>query len=156
MLAPVPSSICLRRRRECTSPHEATHGLDQPGQKNLRCAAKRRGMAQLPIATIHPYSRWKTAGPRACLRPNNCIQGTYGLKGLYALEEYYARDLKAYYEALTVDPHIITIWAARGQTSPKWIEYFIDGMTESFEKVREERNRESQRVVPGKSRLLAI
>ncbi len=30
--------------------------------------------------------------------------GGFDLKGLYSLEEYYARDLHAYYAALTIGP----------------------------------------------------
>ena len=58
------------------------------------------------------------------------------MKGLYSLEEYYARNLGAYYEALTVGPgHNYYDGRAEADIS-KWLEYFCAGMAESFENVK--------------------
>ena len=71
--------------------------------------------------------------------------GTYDLKGLYALEEYYARDLKAYYKALTVGPSH-NYYPGRAESDiTKWIAYFIKGMATSFEKVRDQALREAEK-----------
>jgi Fic family protein len=61
--------------------------------------------------------------------------GGYDLKGLYSLEEYYARNLGAYYEAISVgDSH--NYYMGRAEASiTKWIEYFIEGMAVAFESV---------------------
>ena len=57
----------------------------------------------LSLRQIHPY--YDGNGRTARLLTSLILHlGGYGLKGLYALEEYYALDLKAYYEALTVGP----------------------------------------------------
>ncbi len=62
--------------------------------------------------------------------------GSFGLKGLYSLEEYYARNLAAYYDALTIGPsHNYYLGRAEADIT-KWVEYFCEGMAESFEKVK--------------------
>lgn len=62
--------------------------------------------------------------------------GGYDLKGLYSLEEYYARNLAAYYEALTVGPSH-NYYEGRAEADiTKWVEYFCEGMADSFENVR--------------------
>ena len=59
------------------------------------------GIAHYLHATVHPY--YDGNGRTARLLTTLILHlGRHDLKGLYALEEYYARDLKAYYEALTV------------------------------------------------------
>ncbi len=58
------------------------------------------------------------------------------MKGLYSLEEYYARNLGAYYEALTIGPsHNYYLGRAESDIT-KWVEYFCDGVADSFEKVK--------------------
>lgn len=71
--------------------------------------------------------------------------GGYGLKGLYELAEYYARELGAYYEALTVGPSHNYCMGRADADITSWIRYFIDGMVYSFEKVREHASAESAR-----------
>ncbi len=62
------------------------------------------GIAHYQYVTIHPY--YDGNGRTARLLASYCMQkGGYDLKGLYSLEEYYAQNLGAYYEALTVGPH---------------------------------------------------
>jgi Fic family protein len=61
--------------------------------------------------------------------------GGCGLKGLYSLEEYYARNLGAYFQALTIGPsHNYYQGRAEAAITP-WINYFCEGMTISFESV---------------------
>ncbi len=64
--------------------------------------------------------------------------GGYDLKGLYSLEEYYARNLPAYYAAISVGPSH-NYYFGRAETDiTDWIEYFIGGMAEAFEKVMQQ------------------
>lgn len=97
----------------------------------------RSAIAHYQFATIHPY--YDGNGRTARLLTSLILDlGGYGLKGLYALEEYYARNLTAYYEALTVGPsHNYYLGRAEADTT-KWLAYFIDGMAAAFEKVRDQ------------------
>lgn len=56
--------------------------------------------------------------------------GGHGLKGLYALEEYYARDLTAYYLALTVGPSQNYYMGRAEADITGWVAYFIEGMAQ--------------------------
>lgn len=91
-------------------------------------------IAHYQFATIHPY--YDGNGRTARLLTTLILhKGGYDLKGLYSLEEYYAKNLSAYYEALTVGPsHNYYIGRAEADIT-KWVEYFIEGMADSFEKV---------------------
>jgi Fic family protein len=93
------------------------------------------GIAHYQFATIHPY--YDGNGRTARLLTTLILhQGGYDLKGLYSLEEYYARDLGAYYEALTVGPsHNYYLGRAESDLT-KWVEYFCAGVAESFENVK--------------------
>jgi Fic family protein len=62
--------------------------------------------------------------------------GGYDLKGLFSLEEYYARQLDAYYAALTVGPSHNYYFGRAEAEITEWIEYFCAGMAESFEAVQ--------------------
>lgn len=91
-------------------------------------------IAHYQLATIHPY--YDGNGRTARLLTTLILHlGGYDLKGLYSLEEYYARNLGAYYEALSIgDSH--NYYLGRGKADiTKWIEYFIEGMMVSFENV---------------------
>ena len=102
------------------------------------------GIAHYQYATIHPY--YDGNGRTARLLTTRILHlGGYGLKGLYALEEYYARDLRAYYEALTV---------GRSHNFTQWIAYFIESMATSFEKARCQALREAERGGKDQSKLL--
>ena len=111
------------------------------------------GIAHYQYATIHPY--YDGNGRTARLLTTLILHlGTYDLKGLYALEEYYARNLKAYYEALTVGPsHNYYMGRAEADIT-KWIAYFIEGMATSFEKVRDQALREAEKGGRDQSKLL--
>src|ERR1700688_3129134 len=110
-------------------------------------------IAHYQYATIHPY--YDGNGRTARLLTTLILHlGGYGLKGLYALEEYYARDLKAYYEALTVGPsHNYHLGRAEADITG-WIAYFVEGMATSFEKVRDQALREVERGGKDQSKVL--
>jgi Fic family protein len=95
----------------------------------------RAGIAHYQFATIHPYDDGN--GRTARLLTTLVLHlGGYGLKGLYSLEEYYARDLGAYYSALTVGPsHNYYEGRAKADITA-WVEYFCEGAAESFENAR--------------------
>lgn len=95
----------------------------------------RAAIAHYQFATIHPY--YDGNGRTARLLTTLTLhRGGYDLKGLYSLEEYYARKLGAYYQALTVGPsHNYYLGRAKAEIT-KWVEYFCDGMAESFESVQ--------------------
>ena len=86
------------------------------------------------FATIHPY--YDGNGRTARLLTTLILHlGRYDLKGLYSLEEYYARNLGAYYEAISMgESHNYYMGRARSDIT-KWIDYFIEGMAVSFENV---------------------
>jgi Fic family protein len=110
-------------------------------------------VAHYQYATVHPY--YDGNGRTARLLTTLILHvGGYGLKGLYALEEYYARGLKAYYEALTVGPsHNYYMGRAEADIT-RWVAYFIEGMATSFEKVHEQAKREAETGSRDQSRLL--
>jgi Fic family protein len=95
----------------------------------------RAGIAHYQFATIHPY--YDGNGRTARLLTTLLLHlGGYDLKGLYSLEEYYARNLGAYYEALSIGPsHNYYEGRAKADIT-KWIEYFCEGVADSFENVR--------------------
>jgi Fic family protein len=122
-------------------------------QKNDLPVPINAGIAHYQYATIHPY--YDGNGRTARLLTTLMLHlGAYDLKGLYALEEYYARNLKAYYEALTVGPsHNYYMGRAEADIT-KWIAYFIDGMATSFEKVHDQALGEAKRGGRDQSKIL--
>jgi len=102
--------------------------------ENLPCPL-RAAVMHYQIATIHPY--YDGNGRTARLLTTLVLhRGGFDLKGLYSLEEYYARDLSAYYDALTVGPsHNYYMGRAKADITG-WVEYFCAGMAESFENVK--------------------
>lgn len=95
----------------------------------------RAAIAHYQYATIHPY--YDGNGRTARLLTTLILHlGGYDLKGIYSLEEYYARNLGAYYEALTIGTsHNYYMGRAEADIS-KWVEYFCAGMADSFENVK--------------------
>ena len=92
-------------------------------------------IAHYQFATIHP---WYDGNGRTARILTTLILhlGGYGLKGLYALEEYYARDLSSYYKALSIGPsHNYYMGREEADITP-WVDYFIAGMANSFDKVK--------------------
>lgn len=110
-------------------------------------------VAHYQFATIHPY--YDGNGRTARLLTTLILHlGGYGLKGLYALEEYYARDLKAYYEALAAEPSQNYYLGRAEADITNWVAYFIEGVAVSFEKVHVQARREPSSGVVNRSRLL--
>jgi Fic family protein len=113
----------------------------------------RAGIAHYQYATIHPY--YDGNGRTARLLTTLILHlGEYDLRGLYALEEYYARDLRAYYDALTIGPSHNYYMGRADADITKWVAYFIEGMATSFEKVRDQALREAERGRKDQSKLL--
>jgi Fic family protein len=116
-------------------------------------APLKAGIAHYQYATIHPY--YDGNGRTARLLTTLILHlGTYDLKGLYSLEEYYARDLKTYYEALNIGPsHNYYLGRAEADIT-RWVAYFLEGMATSFEKVRDQALHEAERGGKDQFRLL--
>ncbi|WP_425386372.1 Fic family protein [Wolbachia endosymbiont (group A) of Barypeithes pellucidus] len=96
------------------------------------------GIAHYQFVTIHPY--YDGNGRTARLLTTLILHlGGYDLKGLYSLEEYYAKNLGAYYEAIT--SHNYYMGRAEADIT-KWVEYFVEGMANSFENVLQRINEE--------------
>ena len=94
------------------------------------------GIAHYQFATIHPY--YDGNGRTARLLATFILhKGGYGLKGIYSLEEYYAKNLQGYYDALSIGPSHNYYLGRAAADITKWVEYFCEGMAESFEKVVE-------------------
>ncbi|MEE8060129.1 MAG: Fic family protein [Pseudomonadales bacterium] len=92
-------------------------------------------IAHYQFATIHPY--YDGNGRTARLLTNLVLHKSgYGLKGIYSLEEYYARNLQAYYKALTVgESHNYYFGRAEADITA-WVTYFCEGMADSFANIR--------------------
>lgn len=99
-------------------------------------------IAHYQYVTIHPY--YDGNGRSARLLTTLIMhKNGYDLKGIYSLEEYYAKDLYSYYNAITVGPsHNYYMGRAEADIT-NWIEYFIEGVKISFEKVYEKAKLES-------------
>jgi Fic family protein len=110
-------------------------------------------IAHYQFATIHPY--YDGNGRTARLLTTLILHlGSYDLKGLYSLEEYYARNLKGYYDALSVGPsHNYYMGRAEADIT-QWVSYFIDGMAVSFEKVHAQTRTEAESGATDQSVLL--
>lgn len=103
-------------------------------REDLPCPI-RAGIAHYEFATIHPY--YDGNGRTARLLTTLILHlGGYDLKGLYSLEEYYARNLGAYYEALTIGPSHNYYEGRAKSDITKWVEYFCEGMADSFDAVK--------------------
>src|SRR5579863_3213434 len=92
------------------------------------------GIAHYQFATIHPY--YDGNGRTARLLTTLILYlGGYDLKGLYSLEEYYACNLSAYYEAISVGPSH-NYYEGRAESDiTQWVDYFVGGMAVSCENV---------------------
>lgn len=111
------------------------------------------GIAHYQFATIHPY--YDGNGRTARLLTTLILHlGEYDLKGLYSLEEYYARNLGAYYEAISVGEfHNYYMGRAEADIT-KWVEYFVDGMATSFDNVLNRMDEAKVQDSPDQSALI--
>lgn len=121
-----------------------TAWLQTSEREDLPCPI-RAGIAHYQFATVHPY--YDGNGRTARLLATLILHvGGYDLKGLYSLEEYYARNLGAYYEALSVSPSH-NYYEGRAEADiTHWVEYFCRGAADSFERVK---NRAEEAAVSG-------
>ena len=86
------------------------------------------------FVTIHPY--FDGNGRTARLMTNYIMRKFgYGLKGIYSLEEYYAKNLKDYYQALATHPHHNYYYGRHEADLTSWVEYFIKGVATAFENI---------------------
>jgi len=123
------------------------------GRKDDLPVPVRAGLAHYQFATIHPYYDGNGRTARLLTTLILHLKG-YDLKGLYALEEYYARDLSAYYEALSVGAsHNYYTGRAEADVT-KWVTYFVEGMAEAFENVRDQAISEQRKGRKDQSKLL--
>jgi Fic family protein len=101
--------------------------------KELPCALT-AGIVHYQFATIHPY--YDGNGRTSRLLTTLILQlGGYDLKGLYSLEEYYAKNLLAYYRAISIGPSHNYYFGRAESDITSWLEYFTEGMAFAFEKV---------------------
>lgn len=92
-------------------------------------------IAHYQFATIHPY--YDGNGRTARLLTNWVLHKSgYGLKGIYSLEEYYAKNLQAYYNALSVGESHNYYFGREQSDITDWIVYFCTGMAGAFASVR--------------------
>lgn len=110
-------------------------------------------IAHYQFATIHPY--YDGNGRTARLLTTLILHsGGYDLKGLYSLEEYYACNLGAYYEAISVGPsHNYYMGRAEADIT-KWVSYFIEGMAISFENVLKRMDEAALQGAPDQTNLI--
>lgn len=93
------------------------------------------GLAHYQFVTIHPYMDGN--GRTARLLATWLLRrGGYGLNGFLALEEEHAKDLPAYYRALTVHPHHNYYFRRNDADLTNWLEYFVDMVSGAFENAR--------------------
>jgi Fic family protein len=91
-------------------------------------------LAHYQFATIHPYMDGNGRAARLLASLIVRREG-YGLKGIYSLDEYYAKNLAAYYAALTVHTHNYYDGRAEADVTA-FVDYFCIGMADAFTKVR--------------------
>jgi Fic family protein len=91
-------------------------------------------LAHYQFATIHPYLDGN--GRTARLLTTLILRRAgYGLEGIYSLDEHYAKNLREYYEALTIGHHNYYEGRAEADVTG-FVEYFCNGMQEAFGKIR--------------------
>lgn len=111
------------------------------------------GIAHYQFATVHPY--YDGNGRTARLLTTLILYlGGYDLKGIYSLEEYYAKNLGAYYEAISIGPsHNYYMGRAEADIT-KWVEYFLEGMVTSFDNILKFMNEAKNQGLPDQMNLL--
>ena len=99
-------------------------------------------LAHYQFATVHPY--YDGNGRTARLLTTFILHRYgYGLKGIYALEAYYARKLEDYYNALDVgEGHNYYVGNRAQADVTGFIEYFVNGMADSFASVRQQASKQ--------------
>ncbi|MBO7537179.1 MAG: Fic family protein [Alphaproteobacteria bacterium] len=93
------------------------------------------GLVHYQFVTIHPYY---DGNGRTARLLTSFLMRKYGyeLKDIYSLEEYYANDLAGYYSALATHPHHNYYEGRETADLTGWIEYFVRGVADVFEKIQ--------------------
>ncbi len=92
------------------------------------------GIAHYQLITIHPF--YDGNGRLARLMASYILrQRNYDLDGMGFLEEYYASNLNAYFEAMSISPlHNYFMGRSQGDITP-WVQYFMEGLAISLEEI---------------------
>lgn len=92
-------------------------------------------IAHYQYATVHPYydGNGRTARLLATLVLH---RGGYGLKGIYSLDQHYARDLGAYYKALSVGPSHNYYMGRAESDITGFVGFFCQSMADALGAVR--------------------
>ena len=94
------------------------------------------GIVHYQFATIHPY--YDGNGRVARLLTSTLLRRHgYDLRGIYNLDEYYAKRLDEYYARLQVGKSHNYYMGRASADITRWIAFFIHGMADSFEAVRQ-------------------
>ena len=99
------------------------------------------GAAHYQFETIHPFFDGNGRTGRL-LTTWILYRAGYDLGKFYALEEFYANDLKQYYDALVTHPHHNYYFGRNQADITSWLDYFLKGMAQVFERVSEQINSE--------------
>lgn len=111
------------------------------------------GIAHYQFATIHPYNDGNGRTARLLATLILHTRG-YDLKGIYSLEEYYADNLPAYYEAISIGiAHNYYMGRAQADIT-SWLEYFIQGMTVACENVWQQMTAAVRRNSPDHTQIM--
>lgn len=95
----------------------------------------RAGIAHYQLVTIHPFMDGNGRTARALATLILYLE-KYDLKGFYSLEEYYAQDLKNYYEELHRCQGL-NFYEKPNPDITTWMDYFMRGVALVFEEVKE-------------------
>ena len=107
------------------------------------------GIARYQFVTIHPFMDGNGRTARA-LATLVLYREKYDLKQFYSLEEYYAEDLKGYYDALH-QCQGIHYYSNPNPDMSLWLEYFVRGAAVVFEQVKEKALAAAKKHFPPKS-----
>ena len=95
------------------------------------------GLAHYQLVTIHPF--YDGNGRTARLLATFLLHcGGYGLHGFFSLEEHHARDLDAYYRALTSHPHHNYYYGRAEADLTPWLAYFTELVARVFTLAQDE------------------
>ncbi len=112
-------------------------------------AILKAGVAHYQFVTIHPFMDGNGRTARALATLVLCKE-KYDLKQFYSLEEYYAEDLKGYYNALHACQGV-HYYDKPNPDITLWLEYFLKGAAIVFEQVKEKALEATKKPSPQKS-----
>ncbi len=119
-------------------------------QKSDTPPVLKAGIAHYQLVTIHPFMDGNGRTARA-LATFLLYREKYDLKQFYSLEEYYAGDLKGYYDTL----HQCQGFNYYDNPNPditEWLDYFVEGGAVVFEEVKEKALSSAQKFFPQRSK----